>query len=552
MSKTAAGYWRVSQDALGKESPEVYKGQIEAHAKSHGYKLVEIFGDLDVSGYFVEPTKRPDFRRMYDRRDEFDVIVTPSVNRFGRNALHSLQMFKELEDEGIELEFLDLPIDTSTPEGEWMRHQSVGQAQYESRVIGQRWRNSLDHIARKGRVTSAVHTPYGYMYDGVKTKNLVPDPESAPVVPEVFARFIRGESARSIALDLNERGVPVIRRYQKTVRDEDDKEVVETFEIRTHQKVSNRWWAATVLRIIDQPMYVGERYYKGELIQGAWEPLITRGVWEKARLLREDARGQAPSKGKHKPDYLLGGLIVCGGCGMNLHHVAQNGNRPELYNCQALRSRERDRCSAGGVAAARAHNFVWEQVAAQVSWRRLQESLQALRAEKVSRVVGSGLEERMAEVDRKMQRLVSLAVDASGPAAQEAFKVKAAALEEERRQLENELRRQQVTHAERSGQADYIENVMGRFMPELFDPKTEYDSEGNFKDPEVQRRFEQVGWSQWFLKLPVPEQKEVLRTLLKRVIVEPPPEGVKRKGHRKAMRIEWADWLVTDTRKEAA
>ena len=204
---------------------------------------------------------------------------------------------------------------------------------------------------------------------------------------------------------------------------------------------------------------------------------------------------------------------------------------------------------AGGVSAKRAHAFVWQQVIEHVRWGVLQRSLQELRGEKSTRATVTSFEDRLAEVDRKMERLVAMAVDSPGKGAQEAFRKKAQALEEERGLLEEELRREQVREGERSSQADYVEAFMQQLaltIPELWEDDTEYDKLGNFKDPDVQQRFEEAGWSAWLEQTPVPEQKEILRTLIQRVVVEPPPKGVKKKGHRKSMHIEWADWLSVE------
>ena len=552
MPGRAAGYLRVSNMEDDKESPDDYKRQIQQACDRADLELVEVFEDLDVSGG-VPPRDRPEFGRYWERRKEFDALVIPNLTRFSRDTADATAMTKVLRKEDIPLVVWDFPVDTSTAAGRFSQNSQFAAAEFQRGIAAENWKTTLERIARKGRVTSAVHTPYGYLYDGITAHNLIPDPDYAEVIPEVFNRFNRGESARSIALDLNKRGIPVIRRYRKRVRDENGDERIETLEIRTHQKVSNRWWAATVLRILDQPMYVGERLYKGELISGAWEPLIDRRVWEKTRVLRSDGKKKAPNKGKHKPEYLLGGLIVCGGCWANLHHVAEHANgkyrRPEMYNCQALRSRESVRCMAGGVSAKRAHAFVWQQVIEKVRWGVLQRSLQELRGEKSTRATGTSFEDRLAEVDRKMERLVAMAVDAPGKGAQQAFRKKAEALEEERRLLEEELRREQVREGERSSQADYVEAFMQQLaltIPELWDEDTEYDKLGNFKDPDVQQRFEEAGWSAWLKQTPVSEQKEILGTLIQHVVVEPPPHSVKKKGHRKSMHIEWADWLSVD------
>jgi hypothetical protein len=101
------------------------------------------------------------------------------------------------------------------------------------------------------------------------------------------SRVLAGDSQRSIAVDLNSRG------------------------IRTSQ--GNEWDASGVKRVLMSPRISGRREYQGEFFDAVWPPIITP---EQSDRLRRKL-GSRTTKDRRAPRrYLLtGGLLRCGRCG---------------------------------------------------------------------------------------------------------------------------------------------------------------------------------------------------------------------------------------------
>lgn len=159
-------------------------------------------------------------------------------------------------------------------------------------------------LARKGHPYGRV--PYGYMREYAVVKDpdtgkqvrlveQVPDPETAPVVREIFRRIGRGDPINAIRKDLERRGVPA--------------------------STGSRWWATTIRQLALRSAYVGKRDHKGELHDAAWPALVTDKQFARARrvLLGPDRRvGVKPGAVK----YRLTRAAKCDVCGMPI------GGRP--------------------------------------------------------------------------------------------------------------------------------------------------------------------------------------------------------------------------------
>jgi uncharacterized protein (DUF983 family) len=108
------------------------------------------------------------------------------------------------------------------------------------------------------------------------------------------------------------------------------------------------------LRILENPTYIGQRHYRGQIYEAAWDPLVSRDQWEQVQARRaREYRQHAPTDQR----YVLSGLISCEVCGRTLHHHHAGGKSPR-YVCSS--SSEGVDCSGGGVTEAYADKLVTE------------------------------------------------------------------------------------------------------------------------------------------------------------------------------------------------
>lgn len=576
-----AGYYRISQQRDEMIAPDLYEKQIRKYCDFKGLKLHEpLFADVGISGRSDSRHLRLAMDELIERRHEFSAVVTPRLNRFGRSLKDLTDIFKVFDKDRIGLVFLDVDVDTRTSTGRLIRNVMASLAEWESDRISETWEGVTDNAISNGRVTGAIQTPYGYYYDAIERKNIIVDPETSEIAKEVFRRYATGESTRSIARDMYRRGIEFVRRTH--TKDPDTGAVIWKVIGNSRER---KWSPSTVTRMVDNPAYVGRgRYDKNTRrrkqeddpearkqippewveYEGDWEPLIDEKTWAKVRAIRAEMKGQPPRQGKGQ--YLLSGLIICGGCEANLHHMPAKGKRPAFYACTLRKNVDfENACRAGSVDRNRAERFVLTEFFQRVTPERLKNALAELESQRGEvEQTTADLDKRVSELQRKMTRLVDAKVDA-GPAELDAIQGRIDETERDIALLQEE--RSQVA-TQQDHQKREIEDTMAfvatlaQQMPELWDESTtfknvtnreviEKDADGNeyrtnqpegtFEEEQVQAKFEAMpAWH----NASVVERRSILKLAIDRVVMIPaPPERQGDKTYRKELRIEWREWM---------
>ena len=192
-------------------------------------------------------------------------------------------------------------------------------------------KNIIDNLSeetRKGMIEKArsgiypSFAPVGYRnVDGPNGKRIiVPDPATAGVITELFARFRTGRySLEGLVEEL--RGEGMTLRGQKLYR-------------------------STAHQILRKRLYMGDFDWDGTTYQGTHEPLVTRESWQRVQELL-DARAENKTR-KVKHDFAFTGLVQCGHCGCLLvgelkkgkyvyyHCTGNRGKCPEPYTRQEV------------------------------------------------------------------------------------------------------------------------------------------------------------------------------------------------------------------------
>ena len=268
-------------------------------------------------------------RRPQDQRHAFSAIVIPKLSRFGRSVKDLVELFDLFDRDGIALVFLDMNIDTATSQGRLLRHIMAAFAEYESDVKSDYSRATQRLLAREGR-PGGPWAPFGYVVKGKRAdKTYVEDPATAPIVRDLYDRYLEGTSFNRLAQDLNERGV-------------------------TGPK-GGEWSRQRVKMILDNPAYAAFRVYEGEEYASSWPALVTRGTWDACKGKRNSSRTTYVDPPGHRTG-LLSGLLTCGLCGKNLHHGHQN-DRDDIYRCMTGDD-DPPRCLGGQIKADRAEHLL--------------------------------------------------------------------------------------------------------------------------------------------------------------------------------------------------
>ncbi len=296
---TAAIYARVSTDEQAEK--HTIENQLDAcrsYCERAGFEVVNEFLDAGVSGT-VALAERPAGARLIADADakSFEVVVCYRLDRFGREVVTCLLAIKRLQTR-VKLEYVDERFDDS-PSGQFSQNVMSAVAQLEHGLIRQRTMAGRERRVRDGKYCAPV-TPYGYVKinSGDDKGQLEADPETAPVVQQIFELAASGLSTRSIATRLNDGGV-------QQPKDTPNK----------NKGPFPGWNAATIRNILKAPRYTGKATYGSARTPMQSPALVDAAVF--AKVGEGMAAKKLNSSRNTKPEnkYLLQNLLVCGHCG---------------------------------------------------------------------------------------------------------------------------------------------------------------------------------------------------------------------------------------------
>lgn len=323
--KHAAIYVRISRDdgtALGVARQET---DCRSLVTRSGWHLAAVHIDNDTSAY--SGRRRPGYEALLDqlRAGVIDIVVSWHPDRLHRSPRELEDFIDIVEASGATVATCTAgDIDLSTPDGRLTARIVGSVARKESEDKSRRLRRKHLELAEAGKVGSGGGVrPFGFTANRVTH-----DASEAAIVREMARMALDGMSLRSIASDLNGRGVLT--------------------------SAGGHWTVSYLGRLLRNPRIAGLRAHRGEVVGPAvWAPIIGRGEWEQVRAVLDGRRQEGRSA--PRVHLLSGGLLRCGVCDGNL--VSWPSTRAPGYVC-----RHRG-CGRVSVVAAGVEDFVFRAAA---------------------------------------------------------------------------------------------------------------------------------------------------------------------------------------------
>jgi site-specific DNA recombinase len=197
-------YVRVSRK--GKRDDERFHSPAEqetlarAYAKQHGLEIgVVLTPDIDRSGGTV---KREGLQQALERirSGESGGFVVAWLDRFSRDATQAHALLLEIEDAGGRIYAPDAPQDMTTPEGELQLGILLAFAAYTRKRARAGFQRAKERAILAGIPVGP--TPVGYHQKADRTLEI--DPDTAPVIRELFERRAAGDGYRILARRLHD------------------------------------------------------------------------------------------------------------------------------------------------------------------------------------------------------------------------------------------------------------------------------------------------------------------------------------------------------------
>ncbi len=297
-------YARYSSDNQREESIEGQIRECRAFAERKGYSIIGTYIDRAIS---AKTDNRPEFQQMIKDSSgrEFEAVIVWKLDRFARNRYDSARYKAVLRKNGVNVISATETISDGA-EGIILESVLEGMAEYYSAELAEKVTRGMTENALKGAFNGGCVT-YGYMID--KNKHFCIDPAAAPVVQDIFKRYADGETIRSIADDLNSKGI---------------------------KNKNGKFTYHFINWLLKNRRYLGEYSYRGTINTTAIPPLVTPELFERCQQRLESNKHKAASFKTVDEKYLLTGKIFCGECGTTLSGISGTSKyniRYRYYQC---------------------------------------------------------------------------------------------------------------------------------------------------------------------------------------------------------------------------
>jgi len=277
-------YARYSSDRQREESIEGQLRECTDYAMKNNLTLLGTYVDRALSARTAD---RPDFQRMIadSAKGLFDVVLVWKLDRFSRDRYDSAHYKHVLKKNGVRVISIKENI-SDGPEGIILESMLEGYAEYYSAELAQKIRRGQHDNAMKC-MNNGGNTPLGYYVDKV-TGRLEVNPETAPYVQELFARYADGERLTVLQAEMEERGL--------------------------RSKRGNAYTVSVLSNLLKNRKYIGEYKYGDVITPDGIPAIIDKELFERVQM-RMAANKKAPARAKAEEEYLLTTKLYCGDCG---------------------------------------------------------------------------------------------------------------------------------------------------------------------------------------------------------------------------------------------
>lgn len=131
-------------------------------------------------------------------------IIATKLDRLARSTINLLSIMKQLESWNVTVEFLDQPIDTSTPSGKMMLTVLGAMAEFERELIRDRTNDGLARARAQGRTGGR---PKRTLSDYQRKKALSLIAENPKITINELSKNFEGISRNTLTRLLREEGI---------------------------------------------------------------------------------------------------------------------------------------------------------------------------------------------------------------------------------------------------------------------------------------------------------------------------------------------------------
>jgi DNA invertase Pin-like site-specific DNA recombinase len=354
-NKIAAIYARVSTS----NGTQDYQRQIDelVHiAKNDGFTTdnIQIYAE-SISGYKIDD--RIKLNELMDEIDDnpnkFGCLYTSEISRIGRDPRLTRKIIDHLTVLRIPVYIQSLNRRTIDLDGKSdfvmniILQVLMEYAHLEAETFKTRSKSGIRNGVKKGHAGGGKYLPYGYKKD--ENKILIIDEEESETISRIFELYKKGNGTKVISNILNTDKIPT-----RTHKSFGEQEINFNFPKKGRDI---KWSDSQVYSIITNPIYKGERRFKGEFFNAP--AIISSDLFHECNDL---LKNKIVWNRKTSYTFLLKDIIICGKCGRNYfgrYKPTKGGDK--VYKCSSTLI-NKGSCGNSGVNIKYIESILYERI----------------------------------------------------------------------------------------------------------------------------------------------------------------------------------------------
>jgi site-specific DNA recombinase len=324
-------YTRVSTDQQAEvefNSCQAQEDRVRSFiASQEGFTVGGVYHDEGYTGANID---RPKFKQMLTdiRTGKIDMIITYKIDRLTRSPRDFYQLIEVFEAHNVGFISVTERFDTSTPAGRLLRNIMLTFAQFERELASERIRDKCAQRAQRG-LYNGGRPPYGYKKENGK---LVVEHRTARVVRFIYEKYAETRSIHQVTLALRDSW--------------------------HERKISDSF----VWGVLQSPAASGKVTYKGKILPGCHDPIISEELFNHVQTLRKESKETRAKMRPENPAFHhlpFAGIIKCQACGSSMSPSYTSKKNDEevrryfYYRCSSTHHKGWNACSIRQISANR-------------------------------------------------------------------------------------------------------------------------------------------------------------------------------------------------------
>lgn len=423
--KTAI-YARLSREDNLNQSDSIENQLALLHDYVDNRPYLQLTGTYIDNGYTGTDFDRPEWQKLMEavRVKEVDCIVVKDLSRLGRNYIETGEFLEKIcPFFGIRFIAINDNFDTDTAEASGQLSVSLSNIinDYYAKDISRKVSSALRSKMENGDFIGSWEK-YGYLKDPNNKNQLIINPETAPVVKQIFLWRSEGMSYMGINRKLNDSKVPSPGQYKA------DRGIVTNNNQKPRAILWNKHMVTEILKDItylghlaqrktSQCLYAGISFHRTEeqdwiITRNTHEPIIEQELFDKVQEINNAAAAKSKANnGKYdrlpKAVNIYGKKFTCADCGSVMKLVRSFSTKKDkvyfTFKCPTYVEHGTRACNAKKMRKADLDEAVLSTIKTQLDlFVDMQDSLHQLLAMKKAMAKQNGQKDEIRSLKKKL------------------------------------------------------------------------------------------------------------------------------------------------------